>query len=91
MKKACIVKRAGHEETFDERKLYASVYAACLSAHVEDKKAEKIADKVAKAVKKRVTTKVCVDSSQIHKQAFAALNKHDKNAAFMYDTHKDIA
>ena len=43
-----IVKRKGHEEHFDERKVYASCFAACMNAQVGAKKAEQCADKATK-------------------------------------------
>ena len=38
-----IVKRRGHMEEYDEKKVYGSCYYACMSAHVPEKEAEKIA------------------------------------------------
>ena len=87
----CIVKRRGHEEEFDEKKVYASCYAACLSAHVEHMKAEKIASKVCKEVKKWVLKKKQVDSTEIFEEIANVMRKHDDNAAFMYATHRDIS
>jgi transcriptional regulator NrdR family protein len=89
--KYCIVKRRGHEEEFDEKKVYASCYAACLSAHIEHMKSEKICDKVAKEIKAWARKKRAIDSTEIFKKTIATINKHDKNAAFMYKTHRDIA
>jgi len=41
-----IVKRRGHKEEYDERKVYASAYAACLNVHLGEIEAEEIATKV---------------------------------------------
>lgn len=90
-KKGCVVKRKGHEEKFDERKVYASCYAACLSSHIEIKKTEKICAKVAKEINSWIKSKTCVSSNEIFKMTIKLLNKHDKNAAFMYETHRDIS
>ena len=87
----CIIKREGREERFDERKVYASCYAACLNAQIEHKQAEKICEKVAKDVKAHISRKTCVSSSHIFRAVITAMKKHDKNAAFMYETHRDIA
>ena len=86
-----IVKRRGHRERFDERKVYASVYAACLSSHTDHRKAKRIAAKVTDDVKKWVSKKKDVTSGQIAKQVVKLLGRHNKDAAFMYMTHKDIA
>ena len=87
----CIVKRRGHQEEFDERKVYASCYAACLSAGIPHEKAEKISEKVSRAIKTWVKNKKTVTSDQIFREVAKTLAKHDKNAAFMYNTHRDIA
>jgi len=89
--KYCIVKRKGHTEEFDERKVYASCYAACLSSHVEHVEAEKICEKVAKEIKTWTRKKKSVDSSEIFRKVTDAMKKHNKDAAFMYETHRDIS
>ena len=89
--KHCIVKRKGHSEEFDERKVYASCYAACLSSHVPHMEAEKICEKVAKEIKSWAMKKKAVSSNDIFEQVTAAIKKHNEDAAFMYETHRDIA
>src|SRR3989338_11217644 len=69
--KKCIVKRKGHIEEFDERKAYASVYAACASAHYDESGCEKTADSVTKAVKKLVKNKKKILSSKIRERISA--------------------
>ena len=85
------VKRRGHQEEFDERKIYASCYAACLNTQIKHTQAEKICEKVSKEVKAWAKKKKIVDSSDIFKKMITAMKKHDKNAAFMYETHRDIS
>jgi len=85
-----LVKRAGHVHVFDERKVYASCYAACLSAHVPHKEAEKICGRVCKDIKKWIKNKKLVTSGQIFKETGKSMKKYDKNASFMYLTHRDI-
>ena len=89
--KYCIVKRKGHAEEFDERKVYASCYAACLNAQIEHTKAEKICEKVSRELKAWAIKKKYADSKEIFKKVTAAMKRHDKNAAFMYETHRDIS
>ena len=86
-----IVKRRGHKELFDERKVYASCYAACLSANVDEYEAEDICEAVSSHIKKWIKKKKEVDSKDIMKEVTKVLKKHDENAAFMYKTHKDIS
>jgi transcriptional regulator NrdR family protein len=89
--KYCIVKRKRHTEEFDERKVYASCYAAFLNAQVEHTKAEKMCEKVSKEIKAWARKRKYADSSDIFKKVIAEMKKHDKNAAFMYETHRDIS
>ena len=86
-----IVKRKGHKQEFDERKVYASIYAACLSAHVLQEEAESIASLVTREVKKWLADKDEVTSGQVSEQAGKELEHLNKEAAFMYKTHKDIS
>ena len=86
-----LVKREGHVHLFDERKVYASCYAACLSANVPHKEAEKICSTACVEIKKWIKNKRKVTSSQIFKEVTKSMGKHDKNAAFMYSTHRDIS
>jgi len=89
--KYCIVKRKGHTHEFDERKVYASCYAACLSSHIEHIEVEKICDKVTKEIKTWARKRKKVDSSDIFAKVISAMKKHNKNAAFMYETHRDVS
>ncbi len=86
-----IVKRKGHKQEFDERKLYASIFAACLSAHVEKEKAETIANLVSREIKKWMERKKEVTSNGIFNQTGEELSHLNKDAAFMYKTHRDIS
>ena len=86
-----IIKRKGHQERFDERKVYATCYAACLNADINRADTDKICDRVAKEIAQWVKTREDVTSRHIFKQVIRLLKKHDKNAAFMYETHRDIA
>ena len=89
--KYCIVKRKGHAEEFDEKKVYASCYAACLNTQIVEEESEKIAEKVSKEIKTWATKRKYADSSEIFKRIITAMKKHNKDAAFMYETHRDIS
>lgn len=86
-----IVKSRGYKQQFDERKLYASIYAACLSAYVDKEKAASIADLVVKKVKIWIDDKKEVTSDAVFKITAEELKHLNKDAAFMYITHRDIA
>ncbi len=82
-----IVKRRGHKENFDERKVYGSVYAACASAHYNEMQCEKIADGVTKRVKMFVKNKKEIQSTEIRRRIEAELKKRDEELAFFYEQH----
>jgi len=86
-----IIKRRGHKQEFDERKVYASVYAACLSAHVDKEETEATANLVMREIKKWIDNKEGVTSDEIFRQTSEELMSLNKDAAFMYTTHRDVS
>ena len=87
-----IVKRKGHKEKFDERKIYGSCYEAAFTCcKFNEKQTEKICEEVTKSVKKWIKNKEQVKSEQIFKQVVKELKKHNKEAAFMYESHRDLS
>ena len=86
-----VIKRKGHKEKFDERKVYGSVYAACQICDMPEKNCEKIAASVTKEINALVRKRKIVNSDEIFKNAVIILKKHHKDASFMYKTHRDIS
>lgn len=86
-----IVKRRGHKQEFDERKVYASVFAACLNAQIDNEEAESIANLVTREIKEWVEGENEVSSDAIFEKAGEKLKRLSKEAAFMYKTHRDIS
>ena len=87
-----IVKRAGHKEPYDDRKVYGSCYAACLNVHIKDKEeAERICGEVTAEVNQWVENTAEFSSDEIFKKVTEALGKRNKDAGFMYQTHRDIS
>ncbi len=86
-----VVKRRGHKEKFDERKLYGSVYAACTVANMGENSCESVADFVTKKVKAELKSRKVVDSKSIARLVVKHLEKKNKDAAFMYKTHRDVS
>ena len=86
-----IIKRKGHEQPYDERKVYASCYFSCRNAHLSEKEAEKICEKITREITKQVKKEKSVTSQNIFQLIIKELNKHDKDAAFLYETHRDIS
>ena len=87
----CIVKRKGHTQEFDEKKVYASVYSAAMANGLGEKESEKLAEKITRQIKKWVDKKKSINSKDIFKQVVSLLKKEDKEAAFLYETHRDLS
>ena len=84
-RKQCVVKRKGHTEDFDEKKVYGSVYAACASAHYDEMQCEKTAGEATKEVKKLLKNKKEILSTEIRKKIKSELKKKDEELAFFYE------
>ena len=82
-----IVKRKGHKERFDEKKVYGSVYSACASAHCDETQCEKIAEELTRKIKKFVKSKKEIQSTEIRKKIEGELKKKDDELAFFYEQH----
>lgn len=85
-----VVKRRGHKEKFDERKVYASVYEACHAAGLSTKQAEKMGEKTAAHIKKWMEKKEAVDAHEIHRETTRIVSTMNKDAGFMYGLHRDV-
>ena len=86
-----VIKRKGHKEKYDEKKVYASVYAACYVCEMPEKGCEKIAKSVSSEVKALVNRNKIITSEDIFKHVTRILKKHHEDAAFMYETHRDVS
>ena len=86
-----IVKRKGHEEFFDERKIYASCYSACLGTRMKHREAEEICENVCKEMKSWIAKKEKVTATYIFQQMIKTIKKYNKEVAFLYETHRDLA
>jgi len=82
-----IVKRKGHKEIFDEKKVYGSVYAACASAHYNEKQCQQIAEELTQKTKKFVKNRKEIQSIEIRKKIENELKKKDEELAFFYEQH----
>ncbi len=82
-----ILKRKWRKENFDERKVYASIYSACMSAYFNELKCEKIATKLTKILKVWLKNKKIVSSNSIRKNIMTELGKIDNTLKFHYDKY----
>lgn len=85
-----IVKRAGHNETYDDHKLYASIFSACQAVREPVGSAELIADKVIKDIQKWIDKKHEVTSNDIRRHAAQHLKVYNPDAAYMYLHHRVV-
>jgi len=79
-----IVKRAGHSEPYEQRKVYASVYSALLAVHEPTGTAELLSDKVTQEVDTWMEGKTEVTSADILRKASERLNILHPDAAWIY-------
>ncbi len=86
-----IVKRRGHNEEFDKRKIYASVFAACMTLRMTDEEGELLANTVTKEAVDSFKDIHELSSRDIHKKVAQSLGRLHPDAGYMYDTHKDIS
>lgn len=86
-----LVKRGGHVEDYDERKLYASVYAAALAVHEPAGSAELIAQEVTKQVEKWMHPKHVVTSNDIRRVASQHLQTINEHVAVQYMYHRILS
>lgn len=85
-----IVKRAGHPEPYDSRKLYASIYAACLAMREPAGTAEILAEKVVNDVEAWLSKKSEVISNDIRRVAAKHLYAYNRDAAYAYMHHRVV-
>ncbi len=86
---ATIVKRLpGHREEYDERKLYASIYASCLAVRCPVGSAEITAERVCSLVRAWLDTKHEVTAADIRRIAASHLDLYHPDAAYLYKHHR---
>jgi transcriptional regulator NrdR family protein len=87
---AHIIKRQGHTEPYDERKLYASIYAICLSVRAAPADAELIANDVCRDINEWLSDKPEVTSHDVRNQAAKQLERYNPDAAYLYSHHHKL-
>ena len=90
MAQTIIIKRKGHEEAFDDRKLYGSIYAAALTAHYNEHASEEIATDVTNEVTAWLMAHANISSNDLKTKVHSILMREDKEVAFLYESHLDI-
>ena len=90
MKIVLVEKRDGRCEKFDEKKAYDIFCRVALNAHLSEKEATNLADKAMKDLNNFLKSKSKIKSSGLFRQKIKILKKYNKEAAFLYETHRDI-
>lgn len=85
-----VVKRGGHTEAYDERKLYASVYSACLSVREHPGSAELIAQEVVENFGKWLESRHEITANDIRLKASEHLKVINPDAGHIYLHHRVI-
>jgi len=83
-----IVKRKGHSEAYDDRKVFSSVNAAALNCHYSSRESQKLADQIQKKIAAWIKNKPKIDSKQIREEIIK--NLEDRHVALMYKHHEDL-
>lgn len=85
-----IVKRRGHNEVYDPKKLYASIFAAAQAVREPVGSAELIAEKVVEDIKIWIEKKHEVTANDIRINAAKHLKVYNPDAAYMYLHHRVV-
>lgn len=85
-----VVKRKGHNESFDEKKLYASVYSATLNCHHSEERAEEVAQHTLDLIHNWIKDHPTITSHILKLRVIRELKNIDRDIAMMYEVHMDI-
>lgn len=85
-----IIKTTGIQQRYDARKVYGSVYAACFVTGMNEERCAQLAAHVSSVISMLLEKKKEVTSSYISRRVTFELKKMNKEAAFMYSTHRDL-
>jgi transcriptional regulator NrdR family protein len=83
-----VVKRNNSIENYNEHKLYASVYASCLSVQDSLQNSAKTANKVTKGVTLWLGRRSEVTTKDIHKKTTDILKEFNPHASYLYAHHR---
>ena len=86
-----VQKRRGQIEEYDQGKVFASVYAACLACHLDKKRSEEIAKEVTTLVTDWLKDKNQIDRNRLFTKVHRELEYLHSGAAFLYRTHRDVS
>ena len=85
-----VKRRTGVSEPYDERKLYASIYAVCLSVRTQPADAELIAASVCRDFALWLENKQEITSADVRRRGAEYLDRYNTDAAYLYQHHHVI-
>jgi transcriptional regulator NrdR family protein len=87
---AVIIKNGGHAEHYDEKKIFTTVYASAINAHLNEQRAEEIANKITMAIDEIVQKSNHMKSVDIKNEITNLLIIEDADVALLYQHHTNI-
>lgn len=87
MKTTIVKQHPNHSEPFNESKLYASIYASCLSVRTPSGEAETTAARVCQDFIPWLADKIEITSHDIRTRAAFHLESYNPHAAYMYQNY----
>lgn len=84
------IKKQGHAEKFDEKKLYESVYKTALNCHLEEEESRDIAQKITDTIAGWINEKTHITTNELRFQVINLLELEDSELSMMYENHYNI-
>ena len=75
----------------DRGRIYAGAFASCRNAHLSEMLSENIADTVQKRLEDWIKDKNEISSDDIFRETISVLKELHPDAAFLFETHRDIS
>lgn len=85
-----VVKRGGHSEEYDERKFYASIFAASLMLREPSTTAELVAEKVTTSMNNWIRNKHEVTSDDLRRKGSEFLEFYNPDAAYIFKHQRNM-
>lgn len=87
-----VIKRRGHEEHYDPQKIEMTCSRACSNAHILREEAQNICFNITQYVTEWVESENReISSQELFDLVADRLEQYNRDAAFMYRTHRDIS
>jgi transcriptional regulator NrdR family protein len=86
-----IVKRAGEDQKYDQRKLYASVFMSLRVVGTSAKESEVVAAEVTKLANRYIAKSSVVTSRELRRYTATELATYNQSAGYMYMHHRALS